>query len=82
MYGLKQAPRAWYAKMDAFLLSHKFKMCKSNCNVYMQKKGGCLFLIFIYVDDLIITSGLATRLRDIKSALSKAFSMTDLGLPR
>ena len=24
LYGLKQAPRAWYAKMDAFLLSIGF----------------------------------------------------------
>ena len=34
-YGLKQAPRAWYSKMDAFLMSQKFKRCKSDCNVYM-----------------------------------------------
>ena len=28
LYGLKQAPRAWYAKMDAFLLSIGFTRCK------------------------------------------------------
>ena len=36
LYGIKQSPRAWYAKMDAFLLSQRFKRCKSDCNVYMQ----------------------------------------------
>ena len=25
LYALKQAPRAWYSKMDAFLISHKFE---------------------------------------------------------
>ena len=35
LYGLKESPRAWYTKMDAFLLSHKFERCKSECNVYM-----------------------------------------------
>ena len=35
IYGLKKSPRAWYAKMDAFLLSQKFMRCKSDCNVYM-----------------------------------------------
>ena len=25
LYGLKQAPRAWYSKMDAYLISHKFE---------------------------------------------------------
>ena len=37
LYGLKQAPRAWYAKMDAFLLSIGFTRCKSDPNVYLQK---------------------------------------------
>ena len=35
LYGLKQAPRAWYSKMDAFLMSHKFERCRSDYNVYM-----------------------------------------------
>ena len=34
LYGLRQAPRAWYAKMDAFLLSIGFTRCKSEPNVY------------------------------------------------
>ena len=40
LYGVKQTPRAWYAKMDSFLLSHKFETCKSDCNVYMKQKRG------------------------------------------
>ena len=30
LYGLKQAPGAWYAKIDALLLSLSFVRCKSN----------------------------------------------------
>ena len=37
LYGLKQAPRAWYAKMDAFLLSIGFTRCKSDPNVYLHQ---------------------------------------------
>ena len=33
LYGLKQPPRAWYAKMDAFLLSIGFTRCNSNLDV-------------------------------------------------
>ena len=36
LYGLKQDPRAWYAKMDNFLLSLGFEICKSNPNVYLK----------------------------------------------
>ena len=32
-YGLKQAPRAWYAKIDGFLLSLSFFLCKFYPNV-------------------------------------------------
>ena len=55
LYGLKQAPRAWYSNMDSFLVSQKFEICKSHCNVYMQKKEVLLLFIVIYVDDLLIT---------------------------
>ena len=39
-------------------------------------------MIFLYVDDFLITSGLASILRGIKSDLSEAFFMIDLGLLR
>ena len=28
LYGLKQAPRAWYSKMDALFMSHKYERRK------------------------------------------------------
>ena len=36
LHGLKQAPRECYSKMDAFLLSQNFQMCKSGPNVYIK----------------------------------------------
>ena len=39
-----------------------------------------MLLIVLYVDDLLITSSSDVGLRIIKSALNKAFTMTDLGL--
>ena len=52
LYGLKQAPRAWYAKMDAFLLSIGFTRCKSDPNVYLQQHDVNFQVIFLYVDGL------------------------------
>ena len=71
MYGLKQAPRAWYFMMDAFLISHKFERCKSDCNVYMKNKDGFLLLVVLDVDELLITSSYVVGLRSIKSTLNK-----------
>ena len=67
---------------NGYLISQNFERCKSNCNVYMQKKEGSLLLILLYVDDFLITSSSASRLSSIKSALNKAFAMIDLGLLR
>ena len=55
LYGLKQAPRAWYAKIDGFLLSWSFVQCDSDPNVYLKLIHGSLMIIFLYVDDLLIT---------------------------
>ena len=48
----------------------------------MKKKEGFLLIVVLYVDELLITGGSAIGLRDIKSLLSKKFSMTDLGMLR
>eukprot|EP00253_Pinus_taeda_P002436 PITA_02436 len=80
LYGLKQAPRAWYAKMDPYLLSQNFVHCKSDSNVYFLKKIDSLLIIVLYVDDLLITGSSASVITNIKTALHKWFSMTDMGL--
>ena len=77
---LKQAPREWYSKMDAFLLSQNFQRCISDPNVYLQQHDGHIIIIFLYVDDLLITGSTAASISTIKTALHNAFEMSDLGL--
>jgi hypothetical protein len=55
LYGLKKTPRAWYAKMDAYLLSQHFFRCKSDPNMYMLITSDSLLILVLYVDDLLIT---------------------------
>ena len=55
LYGLKQAPRAWYAKIDGFLLSLSFARCNYDPNVYLKLIHYYFMIIFLYVDDLLIT---------------------------
>ena len=52
--GLKEAPRDWYDKIDGFLLSLSFVLCKSDPNVYLKLIHGSLMIILLYVDDLLI----------------------------
>eukprot|EP00253_Pinus_taeda_P025750 PITA_25750 len=80
LYGLKQALRASYAKMDSYMLSQNFVRCKSDSNVYFLKKIDSLLIIVLYVDDLLITGSSTFVITNIKTALHKRFSMTDMGL--
>ena len=80
LYGLKQAPRAWYAKIDGFLLSLSFVQCKYDPNVYLNLIHGSLMIIFLYVDDLLITGISKKEIASLKDVMNNAFSMKDLGL--
>ena len=48
----------------------------------MKQNGGFLLLVVLDVDEFLITDGSSTGLRNIKSVLSKAFSVTDVGILR
>jgi hypothetical protein len=56
LYGLKQAPKAWYERLREFLLSKGFKMGKVDTTLFTKKLGNDLFVLQIYVDDIIFGS--------------------------
>ena len=56
LYGLKQAPRAWYERLRDFLLSKGFMMGKLDTTLFTKKIGKVLFVLQIYVDDIIFGS--------------------------
>jgi len=56
LYGLKQAPRAWYERLRDFHLSKGFKMGKVDTTLFTKKLGKDLFVMQIYVDDIIYGS--------------------------
>jgi hypothetical protein len=79
LYGLRQAPRAWYAKLDASLISLGFTRNPLEHAVYRRGDSTRYLLVGVYVDDLIITG---TELQDIvrfKSQMQQLFKMSDLG---
>jgi hypothetical protein len=56
LYGLKQAPRALYERLRDFLLSKGFIMGKVDTTLFTKKIGKDLFVLQIYVDDIIFGS--------------------------
>jgi hypothetical protein len=78
-YGLKQAPHAWFTKLSKKLYELNFKGYKADTSLFFYNKNGLTIFIFVYIDDIIVTSskpkGITTLLQDLK----KDFSLKDLG---
>jgi hypothetical protein len=56
LYGLKQVPRAWYSRLDRYLQQQGFKKGNENKYLYIKVNQDSIFLIEIYVDDIIFGS--------------------------
>jgi hypothetical protein len=65
--------------MDCFILDTGFPKCHSDPNVYTKKVGIHIIILFLYVDDLILTGSDPKLLNHVKTNLKKKFEMTNLG---
>ncbi|GKB18102.1 retrovirus-related pol polyprotein from transposon TNT 1-94 [Tanacetum coccineum] len=53
LYGLKQAPKAWYDRLKAFLIDHKYTMGLVDNTLFTKKRYSHVIIVQIYVDDII-----------------------------
>ncbi|KAE8666818.1 hypothetical protein F3Y22_tig00112491pilonHSYRG00346 [Hibiscus syriacus] len=79
LYGLKQAPRAWYARIDEHLLSLGFEKSPSEPTLYVKHSTVDILIVFVYVDDVLVTGNNDVLVRNFKEEMMKVFEMTDLG---
>ena len=79
LYGLKQEPHAWYTRIDSYFTGLGFTKSEVDANLYQIVVEGKVLIIFIYVDDLILT-GDEQLIQSFKADLAKEFEMKDLGL--
>ncbi|GJS90610.1 retrovirus-related pol polyprotein from transposon TNT 1-94 [Tanacetum coccineum] len=79
LYGLKQAPRAWYDTLSRFLLDNKFSKGAVDLTLLTRKTGKHIFLVQIYVDDIIfaLTDPKACDL--FSNEMSSKFQMSMMG---
>jgi hypothetical protein len=54
LYDLKQAPRKWNSKVTARLEEYGFSRSKVDPGIYVFTKEGELYVLALYVDDIII----------------------------
>nr|GEV02354.1 zinc finger, CCHC-type [Tanacetum cinerariifolium] len=79
-YGLKQAHKKWYQKFDEVVLSNGYLLNQAEKCVYSKfDEFGKGFIIFLYVDDMLIFSTDQVQVDLTKEFLSSRLSMKDIG---
>ena len=79
LYGLKKAPRAWYERLRDFLLSKGFMMGKVDTTLFTKKIVKDLFVLQIYVDDIIFGSTNHDFCKKFGKMMASKFEMAMIG---
>ncbi|GJS96874.1 retrovirus-related pol polyprotein from transposon TNT 1-94 [Tanacetum coccineum] len=79
LYGLKQAPRAWYDTLSKFLMVNKFYKGVVDPMLFTRKSGKHIFLVQIYVDDIIFASTDHNACNVFSKEMSSKFQMSMMG---
>ena len=79
LYGLKQAPRVWNQEIGGYLCSLGFEKSPCDDALFVKVTADVPVFVLVYVDDLLLVSPQMQFLQDVKEALSRKYSMKDLG---
>ena len=79
LYGLRQSSRYWCGAVDEHVVEIGFKIFKSDPCVYIYSEGGAIYVLTLYVDDVLLLGKNRKVLERIKRKLMGHFSMTDMG---
>ena len=76
LYDLKQTPRVWYERLRDFILSKGFMMGKVDNTLFTKKIGKDLFVLQIYVDDIIFGSTNQDFCEEFGKMMANEFEMS------
>ena len=71
IYGLKQSPCCWNHALDNQLKNMGFKQTSSDTCLYVSTDSeGEMFIVAVYVDDIILGGKSSTKMSEVKKELS------------
>ena len=79
IYGLKQSPRCWNSVLDSKLKSMGFRQTMGDPCIYVKEECGEIFIIAVYVDDILLAGKNNQKINEVKQALAELFKMKDMG---
>nr|GEX96006.1 putative ribonuclease H-like domain-containing protein [Tanacetum cinerariifolium] len=80
LYGLHQAPRAWYETLANYLLENGFHRGKINQTLFIKKQKGDIFLVQVYVNDIIFGSTNKELCKAFERLMKDKFQMSFYGI--
>ena len=80
LYSLRQSGRMWNNLLSELLSNQGYHPSLADLWLYTKHIGKNKILNFVWVDDLIIAASNSKLFSDIKSSLSNASSVKDLGV--
>jgi hypothetical protein len=78
IYGLKQSARCWNSTLDTQLKKMGLVQTTSDPCLYVASEGE-IFIIAVYVDDLLLAGTNEKQMNEIKRNLAKQFRTKDMG---
>jgi len=80
IYGLKESPRCWNHSLDSKLKEMGFEQTSNDPCLYIHfDSEGVMFLVAVYVDDIVLGGRREAKTNAVREELSKKFEMKDLG---
>jgi len=79
LYGLKQAPRNWNKNIVDYIKSLGFQQCILDNCLFVKHVGDEVYLISLYVDDILIAGSKINVIEEIKGKFTQKYEMKDLG---
>ncbi|KAL9256712.1 Retrovirus-related Pol polyprotein from transposon RE1-like protein [Drosera capensis] len=78
LYGLKQSPRAWFEKFSKVIQAIGFSRSSADSSLFVHRRSQGTVILFVYVDDIIITSDDTGGIVKVKAHLAEQFHTKDL----
>ncbi|GKF24779.1 putative ribonuclease H-like domain-containing protein, partial [Tanacetum coccineum] len=78
LYELHQAPRAWYETLSTYLLDNGFQRGKTDKTLFIKRHKGDIFLIQVYVDDIIFGLTKKELCNAFEKLMDKKFQMSSM----
>jgi Reverse transcriptase (RNA-dependent DNA polymerase) len=77
LYDLKQSPQPWFDRISKAMIKEGYLQSNVDLTMFIQRKGGNLCVLIVYVDDIVLTDNDTVEMKRIKGNFVTEFEMKD-----